>query len=464
MERNVAVIKERGRPRTGMVFACIGSMHAKKWTQIRGLEEALSFPFIEALLGRRSRRFAMGAEMKTGPLAFVSQQNPLPLDEIEQMLVLLAAGGTTGWHHLLMGSPHYAPYLASYAGAAGGRTFPSSAGFHTTELFFTDDHGVYFLPTRDQEAIFRNVNVENFSLDDLIEAHRKRIRKIRDGRLVTPRRAPHMEGHNFWIANHPGSTLVIPVTDVAQHFLANLCYFLQSGFIVYDDYNKCPIPGLDQFSAIADLDNPYPLSYVEQITLMEATVEMSTSCYAGVLMLQALGLGGWMYNGIDRHAIFGISGDPEAPGLGFESVSDERWTLPNPIRLQGVLEAMCPPNYPDMRSTVEALAKRKFGPGGPFHGETPGVWKDSQKVRTSAQQYTEEFKDCVTLQAQYVYDTFGKIPATSPSLVCMMYLQAHHLDLDFYDQHFEPGAYLRTHRDHLHQWHPGLKAIRKKAS
>lgn len=85
------------------------------------------------------------------------------------------------------------------------------------------------------------------------------------------------------------------------------------------------MPGLEKLSRIADLANPYPLSYVEQITLMEATVEMSTSCYAGVLMLQALGLGGWMYNGIDRHAIFGISGDPEASGLGFESRSLERY-------------------------------------------------------------------------------------------------------------------------------------------
>lgn len=428
-----------------------------------GLNEALSFPLIEALLGRRSRRFALGAEMKTGALAFKSEKEPEPLDELEQMLVLLAAGGTTGWHHLLMGGPHYAPFLASYSGAAGGRTFPSSAGFHTAELFFTDDHGVYFFPTRDQPAIFRNINVEDFSFQDLIDAHRRCVRLVKPGRLEIPRRSPHMEGHNFWIANHPGTTLVIPVADVAQHFLANLCYFLQSGFVIYDDYNKRSIPGLDQFASIADLGNPYPLSYVEQMTLMEATVEISTSCYAGTLMLQALGLGGWMYNGIDRHAIFGISGDPGAPGMGFEFVTDERWTLPNPTRLPGIFEAMCPPNFPDMRSAVEALAERKFGPGGPFHPETPGVWKDSRKVRTSAQPYSEEFKDCVTLQAQYVYDTFGKIPATSPSLLCVMYLQAHHLDLDFYDHHFEPGAYLRTHKSHMEKWHSVEEKAKKAA-
>jgi hypothetical protein len=41
--------------------------------------------------------------------------------------------------------------------------------------------------------------------------------------------------------------------------------------------------------------------------------------------------------------------------------------------------------------------------------------------------------------------TFGKFPATVPSLWCITYLQAGHLDLEFYDRYFEPGAYLDTH-------------------
>ncbi len=34
-----------------------------------------------------------------------------------------------------------------------------------------------------------------------------------------------------------------------------------------------------------------------------------------------------------------------------------------------------------------------------------------------------------------------------------MYLQAHHLELEFYDHHFKPGAYLRTHAEHMARWH-----------
>ena len=99
-----------------------------------------------------------------------------------------------------------------------------------------------------------------------------------------------------------------------------------------------------------------------------------------------------------------------------------------------------------MRDAVEALAKRKFGEGGVYNPNTPGAWSDSPKVRESATPYTEEFKDCVALQAQYIYDTYGKFPGTIQSIFCFMYVQAQHLDLDFYNHYFNPGAYpQRTH-------------------
>jgi hypothetical protein len=33
------------------------------------------------------------------------------------------------------------------------------------------------------------------------------------------------------------------------------------------------------------------------------------------------------------------------------------------------------------------------------------------------------------------------------------HLQAHHLDLEFYDRFYKPGAYLRTHAEHMQRWH-----------
>ena len=163
------------------------------------------------------------------------------------------------------------------------------------------------------------------------------------------------------------------------------------------------------------MENVWPITFVEQWSLSELTVELGTSCYVGTLILQAMGLGGWMFNGIDPFAMLGASGHPEVPGLGFRDDRDERWPYPNPTGLAGVMEGYCPPHYSDMRAAVEAVCERKFGPGGPFHPRTLGPWKDSFKVRASAQVHDERFRECVALQAQYVYDTFSEnSPARSP--------------------------------------------------
>ncbi|NUM78861.1 hypothetical protein HUU40_31270, partial [candidate division KSB1 bacterium] len=199
--------------------------------------------------------------------------------------------------------------------------------------------------------------------------------------------------------------------------------------------------------------NPYPLTYVEQLSLAEVTAELSTACYAGALMLQALGLGGWMFDGITPLSVLGASGDPEMPGLGFRYDTDERWPLPNVTGLPGVFEGFCPPHYKDMRAAVEAFVKRKFGEGGPFNANTPGPYRENARVRGAGKVHSEEFKECVTTMAQYVFDKFGKFPGTVPSIFILTYLQAHHLDLEFYDKHFTAGAYLETHARHQELWH-----------
>ena len=86
---------------------------------------------------------------------------------------------------------------------------------------------------------------------------------------------------------------------------------LQNGLVLYDDIHKQAIPGIDQFNDLVDVDNTWPITFVEQWSLSELTVELAASSYAGVLMLQALGLGGWMFNGVDPFAMLGASGEPE---------------------------------------------------------------------------------------------------------------------------------------------------------
>jgi hypothetical protein len=418
-----------------------------------GFEEMMRFGFLEALLGRRSRRFFMGAEIPDGVFAYKSRHEPVALTHLEKMLVIMACGGNTGWNYLIYRTGIYAPHLSNYAGAAGGRPFPSSAGFHTSNTFFTDDDGVYLLDVRDAPAFDERKTDGSLDLKNLLDALEGCVKKLKGHRLKIPREPPYTEAHNTWVVNHPGTLLVMPVGDLAQHVLLNLCYMLQNGFVLTDDINGRSVPGIEKFRNIVDVSKVWPLTFVDQWSLAEVTAELSIGCYAGALMLQAMGLGGWMFNGLDPFSVLGASGDPAVPGLGFRYDTDDRWPYPNPTGIEGVMEGFCPPHYPDMRASVEAVSKRKFGPGGPFHPHTPGPWKDSEKVRSAALVHNDEFKECVALQAQYVYDTFGKFPGTVPSIFLITYLQAHHLDLEFYDMFYKPGAYLRSHRRHMQLWH-----------
>ena len=421
--------------------------------QREALAQLAQFPLVEALYGRRSRRFPVGGEIPDGPLAFRSEHEPAPLSDLERLLILTACAGTTGWHYAIMRHARYAPHLANYSGGAAGRTFPSAAGFHTAEIFFTDDSGTYFMPTRDAGALV-DPAVEEVTPELMLERHAGLIRKLSDDRIHVPREEPYMEGHNTWIANHPGSLLVIPVADIAQHNIANLCFFTQNGYCVYDDVNRRPIPGMEQFRGVVDVDDPLPLTFLEQYSVTEATAELACAAFSGVLMLQAMGLGGWMFDGIDRHTMLGASGDPDVPGLGFRFDHDEeRYPLPNPTGLQGVFEAFCPPHHADMAAAVEAFAERKFGPGGVYNPETPGRGPSPTGSAAPPSRTATTSRRASRTRASTSTTRSAKFPGTVPTLFIMNYVQAQHIDLDFYDRFFRPGAYLPTHAEHQAVWH-----------
>lgn len=419
-----------------------------------GFESLKNISFIDVLLGRRSKRFPMGGEIQSGPFAYKSKYPPKPLSELEKMTVLTAVAGNTGWHNMIPFNKKYAPYLPNYSAGAGGRTFPSPAGFEIVNMFFTDGTGVYYFDTKDAQCMTDRNSEGELDLETMVEKHKNCVRKLSDKRLEIPLREPHVESHNHWITNHPGSLLVIPVVDLSENLIASLCYFLQNGYGIYDDINRKNIGEIEHFGNLRYEQDFIPISFLESFTLQEAVAEIVGSCYAGALMMNAMGLGGWMYSGINPYSILGASGDPEAPGLGFRYDVSEDWTFPNPTGIEGVLEGHCPPYYPDMRAAVESFVERKFGKGGPFNPETPGPWKDSSKVRSSAQVHSEEFKECVALEAEYILKQFGKFPGTTPTMLSFMYLQAQHIDLDFYDMYYNAGVYMKTHSEHMKNWHP----------
>lgn len=419
----------------------------------KGFNQMLDFPLIEAILGRRARRFSVGSVIPDGPFAFKSNQKAEPLSQLEQLLILSAVSGNTGWHNMIYRAKKYAPHLSNYSMAGGGRTFPSAAGFHTTEFFYTDDAGVYFIPTRDLPSVVPENSTGKPDIEDWLVAHQRNIVKLSGKRLKLPPQEPYMEAHNTWCVNRPGSTLIIPVADIAMHMIANLCFLVQNGQCIYDDQKDKKIPGLEEFKDLVDTSDPFPLTFIEQYCLTEATAELSTSCYAGMLMLQAIGLGGWMFDGIDRFSLLGASGEDDVPGLGFQYRKLKNNPLPEITGLPGIFEGHCPPHFSTMRDAVKSVCERKFGKNGPFNVATPGPWKESGKIRGSAQVHNDRFIDCVSTMAQYIFDTYDKFPGTVPAIFTLTYLQAHHLDLEFYDKYYKEGAYLDTHKNHWKNWH-----------
>jgi hypothetical protein len=76
-------------------------------------------------------------------------------------------------------------------------------------------------------------------------------------------------------------------------------------------------------------------------------------------------------------------------------------------------------------------------------------------VKKTVSPYSTEFVDCMAEVAQYIYDKFGKFPGTRSTIMLPGFVQAHHLDTDFYDRHYNEGAYLYTHAQHMERWHAG---------
>lgn len=56
----------------------------------------LQFPLLQAIFGRRARRFGVGMESPSGPLAFKSRSAPHPLSELEKALLISAGTGSAG--------------------------------------------------------------------------------------------------------------------------------------------------------------------------------------------------------------------------------------------------------------------------------------------------------------------------------------------------------------------------------
>jgi hypothetical protein len=422
------------------------------------LSDMLAYPLFEAVMGRRARRFGLGMQIPSGPLAFASRHEPVPLSEVERAVLIAAGTGVTGWSFGVPFGPDRPDEHAHYTLRFNGRTAPTAAGLGTPALLSTDDDGTYLTSTRDtQPHTVTEVDGNPASAAErILEACRAHTTRLSDTRLDLPAASPHMLEPNFWMANQPGSTLFLPIGDASEQVLGFMAMAIANGNLPFDDQAGRPAGDLARFVASGLLDDTkrVPLSVLHQMAYEGNLAELAFMAHNMVLALQAMGLGGLYFNGMNRWSILGAFAESGIEGFGFRFVRDERWTVPNPVGLDGHYEALCPPYYPDMRAAVEAFVARKFGPEGAYDPATPGPWRDTPGVKKSVSPYSDEFVACLSEVAQYVYDTHGRFPATFSTIVLSGFVQAVHLDTEFYDTHYQPGAYLPTHAEHFSRWHP----------
>jgi hypothetical protein len=420
------------------------------------LEDLARFPLLTALFGRRSRRFGVGMSVPDGPLAYASSQPPLPLTDLERTLLVLCGAGVSGWH---LGMEHTATSDAhhgcNYPVRLTGRVAASAAGIETSELIVTDDAGTFITRFRDLDPMRLQELQAASDLGELLRRADTHCTRLSDDRVQLPATTPHMDAHNFWNANRPGTTLFIPIVDLTQQLLEFLAIQMAEGVVPWDPMRNQPCGNLKRFIRSGLLDSRQQASIVdiEQSVLTTGAIELGLICQNIVLVMQAMGLGGWMFTGLNAPSLLGAFVGDGIPGLGFRHTRDPAWTASNPVGLDGVFEGFCPPYHTDMRAAVDCFVALKFGPGGAYDPTRPGPFRDNARIKSAIERYSPEFVDALGEVAQYVHDAFGKFPATIPSVYVRVYAQAQHIDLDYYDQFYGPEAYLETHRQHLARWH-----------
>jgi hypothetical protein len=422
------------------------------------LDHLLRYPLMNAIFSRRARRFGLGMEIASGPLAFKSRRDPLPLSELERSALIAAATGVTGWSFGVPHGPDRPEEHAHYSLRFTGRTGPTAGGFGTPALLFTDDEGLYLCNTRDvQPERMREYYAIKDDARRIIEVARAHTIKLSDRRLDLPAASPHMLEPNLWMANAPGSTIFMPIGDASEQVLALLAMAIGNGNVLVDDDVGRLAGDLEPFIRCGLLDDAkrMPLSVLQQSAYEANCAELAFMGHNIVLTMQAMGLGGLYFNGLNRWSILGAFAEKGIAGFGFRFLRDERWTLPNPVGLDGAYEAMCPPYHADMRAAVRAFIARKFGPDGAYSPAISGAWRRSAKVKASVARYSDDFVDCMGEVAQYIHDRHGKFPGTFTTIVLPGFVQAVHLDTEFYDTHYKEGAYLDTHAEHMMRWHGG---------
>ena len=425
-----------------------------------GFDAAWNYPLSQAIFNRRTRRIALGSCIPGGPTQYRSESPPVPLSELEEALLTQAATGVSGFNLADL------PFCDEQGRDAGGntmiqfsgRTWPSPCASHDTELFFWNDEGTYVIKLHDIAA----EEMQTFASQDprtrVLDFHRKCAVKLFDGRPDYPHTYPAMLPFNIPTSDIPGSTVFLPIADTTFELinvLLLMCGWPDGGVTVVDHENGNRPAGCERWikEGLLNPMNTAPLSYFGNVSEIESGFMIQNL----LLTIQAMGLGGWVHAHPAAQVLLG--GTPLAKGLGFRFITGKGGSakgMPAPVGLDGILEAYCPPYHADMDAAVDSVVEGKFAPGGLYDPEGPdaSAFRDHHEIVRGVPRYSDALVQCVKDICNYIYDTYGRFPAhVDPIATPGCWVQAHHLDLEFYDRFYKEGAYNDAQRDHMKLWH-----------
>ena len=427
-----------------------------------GFDEMRKYPLFEALFKRRSRRIGLGVRsVPAGSNTYTSTASPQPLTDLEEAILIAAVGMTgltlpdrpfeTGTGEKILGTPNL-----NMPGQAAGSTDNCQA----THFFLFNDTGTYFL-----KRLERVDPAEPLTPEVLIRRAATSKVKIQDQRPEFPREFPFYLDSNRFLSNLPGSTVLFPVVDMTHQYINALMYLLtepqghRPTFL--DDRNFYFPAGVKKWihSGFLNKDIKLPLGL---LGTMRTQIEAELLLQNLILTLQAMGLGGWIHASVSPVKLL--------PALGFEYVTPRyrwldffRWgtflteVRTHPVGLPPHITCMCPPYYQTMADAVQAVVDAKYGPDGPY-GDAAyfrGIFKGDRGDRylKEVPHYRDEVVACVKDVCTYIYKRHGRFPAHCDAIYAPgVWLQAHHLDLKYYDTLFQ-GGYTETQRDHQARWH-----------
>ncbi len=432
---------------------------------------------IDALRNRRSRRFGVGMEMTSGPLAFASRRAPLRLSEQEEALLAFAAGGVTG--HALGDLVHTAEGGGAIMAGMLGRTVPSGDAIHAVSVFVINDDATYLLK---RPGDFKPAEISELvdlaARDQFTDLYRRGRIKIKDGRCAPPLDHFFNLDVNNWALYDPASTYFLPVCELTLMAINGLLEIFneRNGAFIVDERRNFLPAGIGKFARTrgGHLNNDpkaeatFTIQQLETLVTEFVTVEQGMILQNLGLMVQAMGLGGfphwaahpygWLqalgfrmkemrgtdYLGMSRplKAMARLLGkDPTVPlALGLEHNGEP------------LLTPYCPPYYSSMEAAVRAVVELKRGLSGRLRGDAGNsAWQEPEKV--SLQGPSDAAVDATIAYCEYVYQRYGRFPAYQPPFRTVLGFQVSHVDTDFYDKFYKPEALSETQRRHMELWH-----------